>query len=117
MINYVYHNAWRQPGDVTDVPMLAAAKGITWNQHSSRFLMPGDYLKIQSLQIGYTYKGGILRDTPLKSVRVFFNAENLYTFHSKKYIGYDPSSVSANGVMWWTYPQPAKYTGGLIVSF
>ncbi|MDO5036422.1 MAG: TonB-dependent receptor [Porphyromonas sp.] len=117
MTNYIYRNAWRQPGDVTDVPMLAAARNITWNSHSSRFLMSGDYLKIQSWQIGYTFKGGALKNSPLSAIRVFFNAENLYTFHDKSYIGYDPSSVHADGVMWWTYPQPTKYTGGVTVSF
>lgn len=117
LINYTLDNAWRKPGDIAKVPMLSAARGLTWNSASSRFIMPGDYLKIQSLMLGYTIKSDYFSNVGLNSIRIFASAENLFTFHKKDYLGYDPSSVGANGVMWWTFPQPTKYIGGITFSF
>lgn len=115
-INYVYDNRWQQPGDITDVPRLDSDDN-TANSASSRFLMDGDYLKIRSLTIGYTLPKRLLAKTFISNLRVFMEAENLYTFTAKNYIGYDPAGVGANGSQWWNYPQARSFVFGLSVSF
>ena len=109
---YVYNNRWQKPGDITDVPkftMLGA------NNHSSQFLMSGDYLKIQNIVLGYTLPSTVI--SKLNSVRVYASASNLYTFAASNYRGFDPGSIGANGVQWWNYPTPRSYILGLSVNF
>lgn len=113
-INYVYENRWQKPGDITNVPRLDT-DGSYANQASSRFLMDGDYLKIRSLTVGYTLPRNWLRGTFLNNVRVFMEAENLYTFTADNYIGFDPSGIDANGVQWWNYPQARSFIFGITV--
>lgn len=113
-INYVYDNRWQKPGDITNVPRLDT-DGSQANQPSSRFLMDGDYLKIRSLTVGYTLPKSWLRGTFLNNVRVFMEAENLYTFTADNYIGFDPAGISADGSQWWNYPQARSFLFGVSV--
>lgn len=115
-VKYVADNRWQKPGDNALVPMLTDSPN-TWNSHSSRYLMSGNYLKIQSLMMGYTYQDKSLRNIGLSSIRFYVAADNLYTFTAKNYRGFDPASVGANGVAWWNYPQALKLTAGLTLGF
>lgn len=114
---YVEENRWRKPGDNAKVPMLMFTSGVTENSHSSRFLMDGSYLKFRSFSLGYTLPSNVVSNLGLSSTRVFFNAENLYTFSDSEYRGFDPSSVGANGVQWWNYPTPRSFVFGLTLGF
>jgi hypothetical protein len=79
--------------------------------------MKGDYLKIRSLTLGYTIPKKLLNKTFLSNARVFMEAENLYTFTAKDYIGMDPAGVAATGIQWWNYPQSRSFIFGVTVGF
>jgi TonB-linked SusC/RagA family outer membrane protein len=115
-IQYVYENRWQQPGDITNVPRLDSEVSYS-STYSSQYLMKGDYLKIRSLTLGYTIPKKLLNKTFLSNARVFMEAENLYTFTAKDYIGMDPAGVGANGVQWWNYPQSRSFIFGVTVGF
>lgn len=115
-INYVYDNRWTTPGQITDVPRLDTDNSYA-DKHSSRFLMDGDYLKIRSLVLGYTLPKSLLRNTFFDKVRVFMEAENLYTFTAKNYIGFDPAGITSDGIQWWNYPQARSFVFGITVGF
>ncbi len=114
--NYVYDHRWKQVGDITNVPRLTAA-GSTADNHSSRFLMDGDYLKVRSLSIGYTLPSSLLEGTFINKVRLFMDAENLYTFTAKNYRGFDPAGIGSDGVQWWNYPIARSFMFGVNVRF
>ncbi len=113
---YVYKNRWQKPGDVTDVPRLSTDEYYS-RMASSRFLMSRSYLKLRSLSLGYTLPKSLLRNTFIDNVRVFMNAENLYTWTASDYRGFDPSGVGANGVQWWNYPLARSVVFGLTLGF
>ena len=113
---YVYKNRWQKPGDVTDVPRLSTDEYYS-RMASSRFLMSRSYLKLRSLSVGYTLPKSLLRNTFIDNVRVFMNAENLYTWTASDYRGFDPSGVGANGVQWWNYPLARSVVFGLTLGF
>ena len=115
-IQYVYDRRWQKPGDITDVPRLTTEPSYE-NSASSRFLMDGDYLKIRSLTIGYTLPKTWLRNIFLKNVRVFMEAENLYTFTADNYIGMDPAGVTPDGIQVWNYPQARSFVFGIQLGF
>ena len=115
--NWVADNRWQKPGDKDKlVPMFTEQSNSATNP-SSRFLMSSNYLKIQNVQIGYTFKQKELKTIGLSSIRLFLTADNLYTFVAKNYRGFDPASVGANGIAWWNYPQATKVMGGVSFSF
>lgn len=115
-IQYIYDNRWKQPGDHTLVPRLDS-EPTNADKASSRFLMDGDYLKIRALTLGYTLPQSLVKTISLSSVRVFFEADNIYTFTKDNYIGFDPAGVGANGVQWWNYPQARTFLFGVQVGF
>lgn len=114
--NYVYENRWKKAGDIALVPRITSANTYA-DKHSSRFLMCGDYLKIRSLSLGYTLPQSVLKDTFINKVRLFMDAENLYTFTAKNYRGFDPAGIDANGVQWWNYPIARSFMFGVTVGF
>lgn len=115
--SYVYDNRWKQPGDIAKVPMVALMTGRSDNLHSSRFLMDATYLKIRSFSIGYTIPQNLVKQVGLSSLRMFVNADNIYTFANKDYRGFDPSGIGANGVQWWNYPLPRNIVVGFNFGF
>ena len=116
-IQYVADNRWKKPGDNALVPMMVDDPKISWNKSSTRFLMDGSYLKLQNIMLGYTFRGKSFKTIGLSSVRVFVSGENLFTLTAKNYRGFDPASVAANGIAWWNYPVPARFTAGVSLGF
>ncbi|MGQ1908560.1 SusC/RagA family TonB-linked outer membrane protein [Marinifilum sp. RC60d5] len=114
--NYVYDNRWTTPGQITDVPKFVWGGNGT-NSHSSRYLMDGDYLKIQNVVVGYTLPKSITNKMKIGGVRVYASATNLYTFAASNYRGFDPAGIGPNGVQWWNYPAARKFLFGLNVNF
>ena len=89
------------------------------NVISDYFIEPGDYLKIDNVSVGYTLK---LNRRFIEKIRVFFNANNLYTF--TKFTGIDPSVYEVNGLTPGTfggsasyYPSAFQFVFGLQVGF
>ncbi len=114
---WVYENRWQKPGDIAKVPRLESFYSGRANQHSSRFLMSGDYLKIRSLTLGYTLPRALTQKAFISKLRIFAQADNIYTFGSKNYRGFDPAGIGANGVQWWNFPVPRNVVFGLNVGF
>lgn len=114
--NYVYDNRWTTPGQMTDVPKFVWG-GNGANKHSSRYLMDGDYLKIQNVMVGYTLPRSLTNKVKLGKVRVYASATNLYTFAASNYRGFDPAGIGPNGIQWWNYPPARKFMFGLNVNF
>lgn len=84
---------------------------------SDRFLESGDYVRITTLQLGYNFPKNVV--PYLGSLRVYINADNLYTLTN--YSGFTPDvnggSALERGVDRYTYPLPRTITLGLNVSF
>ena len=87
------------------------------NRMSTRFIEDGSYLRIQNISIGYNLPASLVRKISLQSLRVYVNAQNLYTFTS--YSGYDPEIGAYNqssmlqNIDRGRYPTPRSITFGL----
>jgi hypothetical protein len=88
---------------------------------SDRWLEKGDYFKMKSLEIGYTFSSKMLKAQNLKdcSLRIYFSAENLLTITN--YTGLDPEMVNAyiwhRGMDWGAYPNSKNLIVGLQMNF
>jgi len=79
--------------------------------------LPGTYLKIKSLEIGYTIPSNILQKIRMDNVRVYVNAYNLYTFCTKKARGFDPERNEGTYTAFLDYPLMAAFNLGINIDF
>ncbi len=70
----------------------------------------GDYVKVKSLQLGYTLPKAWMEKIHVDSFRVFVNGDNLFTFTS--YPGQDPEKGTSVG-----YPLMRSISGGIQLNF
>ncbi|MBT0549219.1 SusC/RagA family TonB-linked outer membrane protein [Riemerella anatipestifer] len=74
---------WQKPGDITDVPRLSY-NSLEENSLSSRFLFKNDYVRLKALNIGYNFDKQEIEKIGLKSLRLFLQADNLFTWQTHK---------------------------------
>jgi TonB-linked SusC/RagA family outer membrane protein len=118
----VYPDSWKQPGDITNIPRviygdnLSNGSALVMSENVER----GDYLKVRSFSVGYTFKN-ILPAFGFQSIRLYAQVFNAWVF--TKYTGSDPE-VSSNGdanltpgIDRNTAPQARSYSFGLNINF
>lgn len=92
---------------------------------SSLGIEDGSYLRLNTLNFGYTLPKSVLSKLKISNMRLFFTAYNLLTL--TKYQGLDPE-VNTNehvnhavyptpGLDWGTYPRPRSLVVGANISF
>ncbi|MDB9732541.1 TonB-dependent receptor [Polaribacter sp.] len=83
---------------------------------SDFYLEDGDYLRLKTIQIGYSLPDSILDKLGIDKLRVYYTAENLLTF--TKYSGYDPEiGGGIFGVDRGYYPQAVTNQLGINLQF
>lgn len=100
-------NAWTPENQNTNIPIVESQGTFSTTQAPNSFYVEdGSYLKFRSLMLGYTFSPSLLQRIHLSRLRVFAQAENLFTFTS--YSGLDPEiiggSTSAMGIDRASYP-------------
>lgn len=81
-------NAWRQPGDITDVPRLQNGNQALVQTQSSRFITDASFWAIRNASLGYNFSPALLNKIGLSSLRVSVTGENLFLKSQRK--GLDP---------------------------
>jgi hypothetical protein len=112
---------WTTPGQSTNVPRIVQGQGNNINQNGlaiSRFVEPGDFVRLQNLTFNYTMNPKLVSDKTngyIKSVRFFVQGQNLAVW--TKYSGLDPENVSQNGQDNAVSPQLRVISTGLSFGF
>lgn len=127
---YGYHDAngsTSDPANVflansdTNIPRPTTTDVNRNNRMSDRYIEDGSYIRIQNIQIGYTVPPLLTKRARIERLKVYLNAQNLYTFTN--YSGYDPEIGAFNqspllqNVDMGRYPTPRMFTFGLDVEF
>lgn len=105
-------NAWTPDNKGSDVPNLKAENALS-SGSSDRFLYKTDFIRLKNISIGYSFTRNQLQNLPLKSLKLFVQAENLYTWSEWK--GYDPEPVTQYSL--GVYPNPKTVSVGVNVEF
>ncbi|HEA30114.1 MAG TPA: SusC/RagA family TonB-linked outer membrane protein, partial [Leeuwenhoekiella sp.] len=71
-------NAWRQPGDITDVPRLENGNADLVQTQSSRFLTDASFWTLKNVNLGYSFDGNAVEKLGLSNLRVSLTGENLF---------------------------------------
>ncbi len=116
-------NYWKNPGDkakyqrldwkgnvkMDDGTTIGLGDSRTWN---NQFLFKGDYVKLKSINFGYTLPFKSERKL-LQTLRIYGTLENLYTL--TKYPGWDPEGLGL--VSQWDLPQLFSASIGVTIKF
>lgn len=106
---------WTGPGSTNDAkhPRYSFTDGNSNIRASDRYVEDGSFVKIKSLQLGYTFQSPAIKKI-FSKLRVYVQVKNALTF--TKYSGYDPEisgGILDTGVDRGAYPQPRTYSFGL----
>lgn len=105
--------AWQAPGDITDFPLLLVNSNNNTSR-STRFLFKNDYVRLKSLTFGYNLPQGALHRFGLSKLRLFIQADNIWTWQSHK--GIDPEQAF-NGITNNRSPLSKTIASGVIIEF
>ncbi|MCJ8497182.1 SusC/RagA family TonB-linked outer membrane protein [Chryseobacterium salipaludis] len=105
-------NSWTPNNTNTNIPAIDAYNAGTEGS-SDRFLYKSDYLRLKNASIGYGFTKDQLGNLPIKALRVFAQAENIYTWTEWK--GFDPEPIGQFSL--GIYPNPKTFSVGFNVEF
>jgi TonB-linked SusC/RagA family outer membrane protein len=91
--------------------------GITAGNTTDRWRLDATYLRIKSLEVGYTVPANITRKVRIDNVRLFVNVFNLYTFCQKSIRFLDPERNEGDYQADLTYPLLRSYNFGISINF
>lgn len=93
-----------------NIPNPTGASSNKYN--NDRLIEDGSYLRLKTLQLGYTLPTSVVQKAKLQKVRFYVSCTNLFTVTD--YTGYDPEV--GGGVDYGNYPQSRTVSFGLNMS-
>ena len=113
-----YLDRWTGPGTSNSFPRVTT--GATGNMLFSDFYVEdGSFLRLQSLQLGYSFSDSVLEKLQFDKLRFYVRASNLFTL--TKYRGFDPTTSNGSpiggGIDQGFYPNPRTFFFGMNVNF
>jgi TonB-linked SusC/RagA family outer membrane protein len=106
--------AWKKPGDITDIPRLDINGSTQFNSQSDRFLIDASYLSLRNVTLTYKLPKSMLEKLGLDQAKVYVGGENLYLWSKRK--GMNPAE-SFNGTNSPVYVPNRLFNLGINVSF
>lgn len=89
----------------SDIPALTVVDTNNETRSSQFFIEDGSFIKLKTMTLGYTLPENLLSRLHLRTARVYFQAQNIFTITGYK--GADPEGLG------YTYPLPRTYTLGI----
>ncbi len=111
---------WRKEGDVTSIPRaLSSYYATNYNTLvSDRFVEDGTFLRLNYLQLSYSFDTKLIKKWHLNQLKVYASANNLFCL--TKYSGVDPEiSYGSYGISTDSSqtPRAKSWTFGLTIEF
>lgn len=108
-------NAWKEPGDITDVPRLENGSTGQVLTQSTRFLTDASFVSLKNVSLGYNLNNVVTENIGADNVRLSITGENLYVKNARK--GLNPQA-SLDGTSAGNTFNPNRIVSlGLNVSF
>lgn len=116
---HVINNIWVHQGDEALYPRPYNDEFNNARYANSFYLEKGDFIRLQNIRLSYDLPERWLKPVRIKSLQVYFFANNPLTWTA--YSGYDPEFSSANplriGKDTYRYPHKREFGAGLNVKF
>ena len=104
-------DAWNTNNTGSDIPRLSTRNSADEGRMSSYYVENGSYIKLRSLQLGYTLPKEVASKLLMTSARVYVSGQNLLTVKSQSLTCPDPENPN------WNYPIATSVSFGLQLSF
>lgn len=85
-----------------------------YNKNSTFWLTNVRYLRMRTLEVGYTLPKDIIAKVGMQKCRIYVNTYNLFSFDNLKSLGVEPEIMDQNGLQ---YPQNSMVNIGVNLSF
>lgn len=85
-----------------------------YNKPSTFWLTNARYLRLRTLEIGYTIPKNVVEKLRMKNCRLYLNTYNLFSLDNLKDLGVEPEIMDKNGLQ---YPQNSMVNIGVNLSF
>jgi len=119
-LNYQIRDRWRKPGDEahTDIASLTPTTDPVdfydgrerAMQYSTNSVMPGDYIRLREVQVGYSLPDAWLRGSVFKGVHFIGQMNNVALWKKNKY-GIDPEAIDPiSGTYYLPEPRVTTFT-------
>jgi len=110
---------WHGEGTSNSIPRMTILNpNLNWRS-SDLYIKDGSYVRLKTIQLGYTLPPKVLQKIAIQKLRVFVSADNLLTF--TKYNGFDPEVASDDyfniGLDKGNYPQARVFSVGANITF
>lgn len=106
---------WKEPGDISRNPKPIADNTTNSNiYYSSRWMFPGDFLRIKNATLSYTIPESLTSKINIERLRVYTSAVNAYTWHNADF--WDPDR-GVEGQGFGIYPKAKSFVIGLDLTF
>ena len=110
-------NRWQKPGDVTDVPrIIFTSRAYNAGELSSRFLHPGDYMRIKDFTIGFNVPKQVVGPLGVQNLSLFVRGYNVFTWVKDKTFKWDPE-VHLDGFTSLNTPPVKSFVFGVNITF
>ncbi len=106
-----YNNRWTTDHQNAKYPRATAAQSANNSATSDFYLRSGAYLRLKTLNVGYSIPKSVLNKASIQSCRLFVSGENLFTWSK---IGFADPEYSAGGRY---YMQQRVITIGANINF
>lgn len=106
------YESWTTENTGAKVPKATNTSNFSTNtQITSYYIEDGSYIRMKSLQLGYSVNKNILNKAHISTLRIYLQALNLFTI--TKYSGLDPELGGSFGFDSGNYPNTRQFLVGL----
>ncbi len=118
--NRMLYDSWRPDNRNASLPIIDAFDTFSGNLSTDYYIESGSFLRARTMQVGYTLPKTTVAKVGLDNLRVYLQAQNLFTV--TKYTGLDPDMAIQQadlgmGIDRGIFPNARQIIGGLTLSF
>ncbi|SHI95260.1 TonB-linked outer membrane protein, SusC/RagA family [Arenibacter nanhaiticus] len=109
---HILDNVWTPENPNAHFPRLKPYAAEDYSElgiPQTRYLVDASYFRVKNISFGYSLPKNLLDKINVRSLRLFFSGENLFTFSDIIKFGMDPESLGGQG----GYPQQKKFAIGV----
>src|SRR5690606_41284584 len=123
LLKDLYEDSWHRedPFNVDSPWIEGQYPPLRWNQGghsnyrtSNSWLTNMVYVRLRTLEVGYSLPPAMLERIGMQRVRAFVNTFNLFSIDPLRSVGLDPEVMETNGLQ---YPQSFVLNAGVNLSF
>ena len=109
-------DAWKNPGDITDVPKYVYNGNKNFNAGSTYNLNDGSFVRVRDIQFGYTLPKAYAEKLKIGNANFYVRGTNLFTWVKDKNLPFDPEQGTSSATNLNVFI-PKTVTVGLSLAF